>query len=93
MKSLLRVFWGIGINSAEFKLENSIAIGTRGRVGPNVEIAKKGIKSFLVLQTIVGDQHRIEQRVAKSTGSQEKEIGRRFIVQVFNMRHDDHHHG
>ena len=85
MKSLLRVFRGTGINSAEFKLEDSIGIGTRGGVGPNVELSKQGIKSFLVLQAIVVAQHGNKQRLAKSTRSQEKEIGRRFIFQLFNI--------
>ena len=72
------------MNSGEVQGENQILVALRGRVTADIEVTKQLVEAILHVDIVIVRQHRERERLAKATGTDEKEI----LVRVLDLLYE-----
>ena len=62
------------MNSRKVKVENQILVALGCRMTTDIEVAKQLVKTLLHVDIVIVRQHGERERLAKATGTDEKEI-------------------
>ena len=72
------------MNSGEVQGENQILVALRGRVTADLEVTKQLVEAILHVDIVIVRQHRERERLAKATGTDEKEI----LVRILDLLYE-----
>ena len=72
------------MNSRKVKVENQILVALGCRMTTDIEVAKQLVKTLLHVDIVIVRQHGERERLAKATGTDEKEI----LVRVLDLLYE-----